>query len=325
MNAALRLLKEQDIDGDLRDEVAKRLNHTAQQERAAANIDDEPRMGRLKQSIALTGNFGLMDDDFQRLTESNKGTMLRMLMGEKRSRHNRWKAQQEMLDQAKLASFLALPYHGEPGKDQATVNIDEMLADTTDRTRNVAKAHQNRRLREVDKGMSQSFVEFNRTAKALAATVPNLDGLSGGKVSKDSDAANFLAYMSTEWERWQQENTDKTRTGPSIQETREMAAKALMYGQEAKGMFDFTKSNMFAFEAALEGTEFSAEGFEDNEGNKLLMQELNRLQMVKPTAGEAVEIPEADRKLIIEAFRKQKIDPTDEQIRQRYLKVKGAR
>ncbi len=240
---AAELLRAKNIsETELFDEASKRIQERATQADALRREADDPRLGRLEQQMRMPskyGEFSTQSDDYVRLSDEGKATILRWRDAERREARR----EQAEIDANAAAHFGARPLYGQTGADQVSVDIKREYADASARQRDKLTAQQ----QEIAKlgERSVTIEEINRRATAEAKALR----LKGRK------AAELQLYIQDQVREWAADPKNQGRKNPPPDEVDRWFRQGLLRG-ETPGTF-YGTNELYGFEAARQGKPFT--------------------------------------------------------------------
>ncbi len=233
------LLRAKGLGTELYDETSKRITQRTAQAGALRREADDPRMGRLEQRMRLDGAFSLQDDDYVRLSDEGKGTMLRWRDAERREARK----EQSEIDANAAAHYGARPLYAQPGVDQVSVDIGREYADASARQRDKLRAQQQDVAKLGERQVPMEDINRRATAETKALRI------------KGARAAEFNAYLQDLFVEWAQDPKNQGRKAPSPEVVDGWFRAGLLRG-ETPGVL-YGTNELWGFEAARQGKPFT--------------------------------------------------------------------
>lgn len=237
-------------DAPWADAVDQRLGRRLQDDRAVRNAADAPREGRLEVDIYQGRGLDRTSPDYQALSDEGKARVESKTFAYQRSLRAEGTAErraQSDADRDVKAWFNGLPTPGPQGQDRLTLDVDHAseLDIASPRARNEIRRLQENERKVAQRGLTPKLTEFeSMVARQAQAMFP-----------KDKAKQAKLRASMREW--WTEETGEEGKP-PDLATVRQKIADALLYGEEAGGVF--WSNDMYRFEAERRGLEFKPFG-----------------------------------------------------------------
>lgn len=277
VQGALQFAEPEDIpDPALRYAVRENILRRGREREEANRLHDAPLIDRLELGLREGKGAQFNSQEYESLTEGGKAQYRRMVTAEARA-YRSARAETRRY-QNEIDANADADYRGREVGQRVGLDLVATYPDATQRQRDLIRERQNKDKETLSKATPTDVRAFKTEVHRLA-TAAQLAGVKGSTVQKGSQADNFNAYMNEQFMAFIEQN----ERPPTIHEARQMAADALLYGEETNSGKAYDPDTR-AFEARRKGKEFDPKDFEAENAELLKGLGLDAPEGTEPAA-----------------------------------------